>query len=228
MRKAFEKKYHAMEETNWWFLARRELILALLKNQKRNANILDVGCSSGILIQELNTSGFTQVKGIDISQSAVDLSKARGIKNVFKSDAQSTGYKDKEFDIIIASDILEHLNNEEKALNEWNRILKPEGLILVFTPAFSFLWSSHDLANQHKKRYTRAGLESILASSGFKILRSSYWNFTLFLPAFITRTFQRVLMLSDDQQDQVYNLNKPTNYLLKFLLTIENKLIISG
>jgi len=228
MRKEYEEKYHEIEETNWWFVARRDIIVKMLRNESKELKVLDIGCSSGLLIRDLNKTGFPNVRGIDISKDAVNLSKSIKINSVTHSDAQKTKFRNQEFDIIIASDILEHLDDDKKALKEWCRILKKDGTLIVFTPAFKFLWSSHDAANQHKTRYTLSGLNKLLQEAGFKVISSSYWNFLLFFPAAIIRIPQKIFHLNNQSKDQAYRLNRIINSLLKMLLKVENSLILLG
>ena len=182
MDKIYEQEYHLLEENYWWFEARRHFIIKLVKKLKleRNSKILEIGCSGGPLIKELNNLGFNNVHGIDISPEAISRCTKRGLRNVQIMDAAATNFKDGEFDLIISSDILEHIKDEEKALGEWERILAPYGNLLVFVPAFEFLWSHHDDVNLHYRRYTRKKLVSSIEPLKLKILKSSYWNFTLF------------------------------------------------
>src|SRR5690606_25684581 len=100
-------------------------------------NILDIGCSSGILLRELKAQGFhvNKLYGIDISEEAIKNCRAGGIPNAFVMDAQAIDLQDK-FDVIIASDCLEHLADDRKAINNWNWLLKPGGQLWVFVPAF--------------------------------------------------------------------------------------------
>ena len=192
MDKFFEVKYHKVEESNWWFKARRKMILSLLKDHKKS-RILDIGCASGALIRDLIRNGYSDVCAVDISSEAVKLCKSSGLKNVHRMDASAMDFKDGEFDVIIASDILEHIKDDLHALKQWQRILKREGRLIVFVPTFDFLWSDHDTLNRHYRRYSKKRLVSVVRKAGFKIKRNSYWNFTLFLPIAIFRLSQKFL-----------------------------------
>jgi ubiquinone/menaquinone biosynthesis C-methylase UbiE len=226
MNKFFESKYHLQEENHWWFQARRHIIFNLLKTADRNSKMLEVGCSGGPLLQALNVSGFKNVEGIDISQSAIDLCKSKGIQDVFLIDATRTDFEDERFDIVIASDVLEHLQNEESALSEWHRILKPGGKLIVFVPAFAFLWSEHDEANDHYRRYSKSQLIRALEKAHFRIYRSSYWNFSLFFPTSLIRILQRILSKNKQtQRDQLIQLNALANTMVLYLVKTENLML---
>ena len=139
-------------------------------------------------------------------------------------DGQTPNFKRK-FDILIASDCLEHIENDSLALSNWNSLLKENGKLYVFVPAYKFLWSYHDDVNMHYRRYTRKELINKLAKNNFTIEKSSYWNFSLFIPTFLYRKFSNLFKSrkKDDQGD----LNKASffNGLLLFILNIENKLL---
>lgn len=218
MEKDYEKKYHQLEVDYWWFVARRDIIKRILKKYPKDSKVLELGCSGGILIKELNEGGFTNVYGLDISKEAIGTARERGVKNVKVADAVKTGYKDKEFDIIIASDILEHIEDENKAVKEWKRLLKPNGTLIVFVPAFMSLWSKHDEINHHFRRYTNKQLVNIF-SEHFKIMKNGYWNFSLFFPMFLIRRFKKE---GDDLKET------SLNSLLIKLLKLENLLIAKG
>ena len=226
----FEQKYHALEESHWWFRARRHCILNLLHRQKLppNAAILDIGCSGGALLSQLHQHGFTNTTGIDLSPAAITRCQTRGLTNVHAMDAQSPALPPNHFDCLIASDILEHLPQPDLALYQWQQLLRPGGILLVFVPAFNFLWSDHDLANHHFRRYTHSSLRNQIHNANFKILRTGYWNCTLFPAIALARLAQR---FRPRHQTGAHDALHPTNPILnKILLTLlqtENHLLPS-
>lgn len=218
MGKRIKNGFPYLEENYWWYVGRRDAILGLVKEEKKTSKILEIGCGDGNLIKCLENIGFKQVWGIDNDEEAVRRCKKRGIKNVFVMDGAKTGFMEGEFDILIASDILEHIKDDNKALKEWNRILKDSGKLIIFVPAFNFLFSGHDKISRHYRRYSKFELVRKLKSLGFNVEKSSYWNFLLFFPAFLVRTTQR-------KKHQFYRLNSTLNRLLTLLLKIENNLL---
>ncbi|MFM9824814.1 class I SAM-dependent methyltransferase, partial [Flavobacterium sp.] len=173
----YEKKYHEVESENWWFVSRRKYLLDLLKEVSRDNKIIDIGCSSGIFLKDLELLGFKteNLFGVDISEKAIANCKKNGIYNAFVMDAQNISLSEK-FDIIIASDCLEHLEDDTKAIQNWKGLLKTGGMMYVFVPAFQSLWSVHDEVNRHFRRYTNKDLKSKLQNANLTILKSSYWN----------------------------------------------------
>ena len=165
MKREYEELYHRLETRQWWFRTRREIVrdLVLETHPDRTGRILEIGCSGGLLMEQLRADGYRQMTGIDISSDAVELCRRKGIPDAHVMDAQQPAFADAQFEVITASDVLEHLADEAGALREWFRILKPGGVLIVFVPAFQLLWSEHDEANKHFRRYRRAELRDRLA-----------------------------------------------------------------
>jgi SAM-dependent methyltransferase len=225
MKLEFEKVYHELEQNHFWFKARRNYIVQELEKFDRDIKILDIGCSSGILLADLLKNGLKKENlfGIDISEIAINRCKQLGLENTFVMDAQNITLEEK-FDVIIASDCLEHLKDDEKALQNWNSLLVKEGIAYIFVPAFMLLWSEHDVVNMHFRRYTKRNLKEKILQNGFKIIRSGYWNFLLFFPLSITRISKR--LLQNGKKEKIGDLT-PNNFnrLLFLLLSFENKLL---
>jgi SAM-dependent methyltransferase len=226
----FENSYHQAEAKHWWFVGRRDLIIALLRetNADSGSRILDVGCAGGTTIQQLNEAGFAHVSGIDISGEAIAQCRRIGLRDVYQMDAQAPDFPDDSFDIIVASDVLEHVSDENAAVREWFRILSPGGCLIALVPAFMALWSAHDEANQHRKRYRLHELRQCFAACGFETQRASYWNFLLFVPAAMVRMLQRAMA---DNDQPIVELRVPPsmiNIMFSSLLRGENRMLTAG
>lgn len=191
----YEQKYHQLEEEHWWFTGRRDAVRKLIHSLQvpHTADILEIGCSAGPLQQILKTDGYTSLTGIDISEKAIALARYRGVPNVSVMDGARLDFPDASFDLLLASDVLEHIEDEVQAVREWTRVLRPGGQMIVFVPAFQMLWTRHDEVNHHYRRYTAAHLRRVLQEAGLQLERSSYWNTTLFFPTSAMRLAQRVL-----------------------------------
>jgi len=226
MDERYEIKNQRLEEALWWTIARRETIYDLIRDLDKNLKILDVGCSGGPMMMLLNQHGFKNVYGLDVSERAIELCKKRGVDNVYVMNAEKTDFKDDEFDVLIVSDVLEHLEHDEVALSEWHRIMKPGGRLIVFVPAFQFLWSPHDETNFHYRRYSKTSLTQRFKRAGFEVVRGSYWNSTLFLPACMIKLVHRLIgNKKQDLPNQLFEVKPLTNKLLLFLMRLENKIL---
>lgn len=234
MEKVYEKQYHQSEDDHWWFVSRRALVsshICRYQLVKSSDKILDIGCSAGRLLLDLISKGFSpdKVFGIDVSQEAIDLCLRSGLKNCKVMDGMKPEWPENSFDIIVASDSLEHISNDSKALQSWYKILKPGGLLFVYVPAFQFLWSEHDEVNHHFRRYTKNGLTSILEKTEFNIIESGYWNSTLFpLFALIRMTKNLIPAKRNSPQSDLKTSSPIVDSILKNLLSLENSLIGMG
>lgn len=226
MEKDFEKKYHDVETDHWWFKSRRKYLLDLLKNAPKDSKVLDIGCSSGVFLKDLEKLGFAleNLYGIDISDKAIANCKANGIPNAFVMDAQNITLTES-FDIIVASDCLEHLQDDKQALKNWKSLLKVGGIMYVFVPAFMSLWSYHDEVNMHYRRYTNAELRAKISNENLEILKSSYWNFFLFLPVYLFRKLTAVFQKNKTGESDIAIGNAFVNSVLLQLIIFENKLL---
>lgn len=231
MKGNYEKLYHMLEYHHWWFRGRRSAILENLKSipNKKSLTVLDIGCSIGLLILELEAMGFDgkRIFGIDISKKAIQSARSNKLSNVCVMDAQAISFKENQFDIIISSDCLEHVEKDSVALENWYRLLKPDGKLIVYVPAFMSLWSSHDEANMHYRRYTRAELSQKMERTGIIVEKKSYWNFFLFCPIWVVRKINNLLKKKEDVAD-AGDISMPPpslNSLFLMLINIENKLV---
>jgi len=233
MQKQFEDRYHLAESDHWWFVTRRQVLrnLVLAANPDRDSAILEIGCSAGLFMEQLAEDGYSHIKGIDISSDAIGRCRKDGL-DAEVMDAQKLCFADASFDLITASDVLEHLADENTALAEWKRVLKPGGLLIIFVPAFMFLWSAHDVANNHYRRYRREPLLKAMREKGFVIERSSYWNSCLFAPIAVIRRAKRLLSkgtpLRNGTVGDLFVPFRPLNFALRTVLQLENQVFSWG
>ncbi len=177
---------YKLEDSHWWHISKRRTVRTLISifNKKRELKILDMGCGTGKNMEELGI--FGPVFGIDTSGQAIAYCNARGLKNVKRGSTYKTDFGANTFDFITLLDVLEH-TDEHKTFTEINRILIPEGEILITVPAFTWLWSMWDEVLHHKRRYTKQSLEMVLEREGFEVVKISYLYSFLILPALIIR-----------------------------------------
>lgn len=224
MQQEYEIMLHEVELANWWSRGRQDAILKILSRYPRHVRICDIGCSSGALMQQLKARGFTSLAGIDISARAVEAAKKRGFIDVKEAAADATAFSDNSFDIVIASDILEHVKDDGASIREWLRILKPEGILVLFVPAFPFLWSGHDVVLHHQRRYLRKPLVAMLTKNGFEVKKSFYWDFLLFFPKVVISLIGRFAK-SKEKPEVQHLVSGPINWILTRLLLLENFLL---
>lgn len=174
----YERMYR-FEDSNWWFVGRHRLIVQLLKDLKLpgNLRILDIGCGTGAMLDQL--SAFGSVVGADFSEEALAFCRKRGERTemdyrLVRADARQLPFQSESFDVVTAMDIIEHIDQDKTAMAEMLRVLKPGGRLLATVPAYMALWSGHDVALHHHRRYTAAGFRDVARRAGFTVEHLSY------------------------------------------------------
>lgn len=174
---------HEIEQSHWWYVGRRKIILDCVRtalNNRIEARVLDVGCGTGMNIVSVHRAGYHSVVGLDISVEALSFCQSRGLSKLVCGDAGTIPLRGESFDAIMALDVLEHLYDDEQALSEFVRLLSPGGALIVFAPAFRFLWGLQDEVSHHERRYTAKEVRSKVDASGLSIERLTYVNLLLF------------------------------------------------
>ena len=180
-----------VDERHWWYRGRREIIRAELDQLPLPAGlrILDAGCGSGRTLEDLVAYG--EVSGIELSEDAASVARERECGEVKVGRLEDLPYDDNSFDLITCLDVLEHVPDDRRALSELRRVTEPGGWLVATVPAYQALWSYHDDANRHYRRYERATLTAAVASSGWRLERLTSFNTLLFPVAAAVRLAQR-------------------------------------
>ncbi|MEK6279739.1 MAG: class I SAM-dependent methyltransferase [Acidobacteriota bacterium] len=202
-----------VEEDHWWFVGRRKILRSFVEpisrlmnpvssnGKKPRLDILDVGCGTGANLEML--SEFGDISGVDVSAEAVSYCHARGLGNVRQAVAEALPFADGSFELVTALDVIEHLDDDVAGLREMWRLLRPDGRILLFVPAFMFLWGVQDDVSHHRRRYTLAELKKAVLGAGFEIERASYMNISFFVPTLLGRLLMRVAGIRPDSEANV-------------------------
>jgi SAM-dependent methyltransferase len=170
------RKLAALEDAHWWYRERRHLLSQSIR-ELRPGTAMDIGAAGGGNTRVLRDAGWSVVAleyGIEGAQVAAE----RGLP-VLRGDATALPVADASLDLVVAFDVLEHILDDDSAVAEVKRALRPGGTFLVAVPADPRLWSEHDVAVVHVRRYTRATLTSVLRRGGFEIGSMASWNVLL-------------------------------------------------
>jgi SAM-dependent methyltransferase len=178
-----------VERTHWWFVGRRRLFARELQaaGARHGDRLLDIGTSTGSNLRMLQELGFQNFAGLDASDEAIRFCAEKGFGQVRKGDICAMPFADDSFDFVMATDVIEHVDDDRQAAREIARILKPGGKALITVPAFQALWGPQDRQAFHKRRYRMASLSRVLESAGFRIERRYYFNYLLFVPIWLAR-----------------------------------------
>jgi len=168
MEKVEYERLYTRELSYWWNIGRRRILEAALHRHMHGGvqkNVLDVGCGAGGNILFLGK--FGRVTGLDISEEAIKFSRDKGFFELVLGRAEILPFPDRSFDIVTALDCIEHIEDDERALQECHRVLTRGGVLLLTVPAHRWLWSRHDEALHHKRRYTEQDLLKKIKNAGF-------------------------------------------------------------
>jgi SAM-dependent methyltransferase len=179
-----------VDEHHWWYRGRRRIIRAELDRLALpvGAAVLDAGCGSGRTLEELAPYG--EVRGIELDPEAAEVARGRGYE-VEIGRLEELPWGDDTFDLITCLDVIEHTPDDRATLRELRRVCQPGGWLLVTVPAYQALWSLHDDANHHYRRYSRSGLRFAAVAAGWLVQRMTSFNTVLLAPAAAVRVAQR-------------------------------------
>ena len=185
--------------------------------------ILDVGCGTGATTASL--LGFGPVVGLDIGDAALRLARQRNVM-VTRSNAVDLPVRNQSFDVVVALDVLEHLDDDVAAIRSIRNTLAPDGVLIATVPAYEFLWSSHDVALGHKRPYARRRLKQALEAGGLKIEVCSHIMAAILPVAAVIRLANRILpWRSTERQSDYSTLPAVLNSLLTHVSAFDGRLI---
>jgi SAM-dependent methyltransferase len=209
-----------VEGFHWWFSARRKLLKSILSTLPLPlaSLALDIGCGTGANLKMLGSTGLNAI-GIDRSIYALSLTQKKIDFPLINGDVNELPIRPESVGLILAADVLEHLENDLNGIHEFYQALKKGGLLILTVPAFSFLRGIQDIVTGHKRRYSKKDILNKLRAEGFDILRSSYFNFFLFFPILFTRRIISLFALKIDSENKI---NFPLmNFFLKAIFSLE-------
>ena len=170
------RKLAALEDTHWWYRERRHLLARALDGMTPG-DALDIGAAGGGNTRVLRDLGWRPA-ALEYGAAGARVARERGL-DVLRADATALPVADDSLDLVVAFDVLEHIEDDAAAVAEVRRVLRPTGTWLVAVPADPRLWSAHDEAVDHVRRYTRERLGRVLTEGGFAVESMDSWNVLL-------------------------------------------------
>jgi SAM-dependent methyltransferase len=209
----------ALEDRNWWYRERR----AIIDRELRRLGLppgraLDIGAAGGGNTRVLRAHGW-QAVAADYSERAAELARDRGLA-AMHADARRLPMGDAEFDLVTAFDVLEHIEEDHLAAAEIFRVLRPGGTALIAVPCDMALWSAHDEAVGHVRRYTRDGLRDLIEGAGLVI--DALWSWNVLLRPVVAR--RRRSSTGSDLEE----LSPVVNAALSAIVTVERYLPVKS
>lgn len=182
MRPEVHAEMAQVQQRHWWFVARRRILAAVIARLQLppDAEILELGCGSGGNLTLL--AGFGRLQAVELDDQARALAAALQVCPVHAGGLpDDLPCADASFDLVCLLDVLEHVADDGAALERVARLLKPQGRVLVTVPAYGWLWSAHDQAHHHHRRYSATQLRQRAEAAGMRVRRLGYFN-ALLLP----------------------------------------------
>ena len=212
------------DTTHWWYRARRDVLASVIKRKislPPMARILEIGCGTGHNLAMLG--GFGDVDAIEIDDHSRGIAAKRLGRDVGVAQLPDlTGLAERSYDMVAILDVLEHVEDDRAALDSIAKRLRPGGTILITVPQYPWMWSGHDVANHHFRRYTKATLRAAIADAGLKLTMLQSFNSLLFPLAAADRIFARMTgrQGSDDALPAA-----PVNALFEKIFGLERYLV---
>jgi SAM-dependent methyltransferase len=211
-----------VEDSHWWFCARRSIVASMLSrlDLSPGARILEPGCGTGGNFAML--ARFGAVYAMDADSDACKFSSARKIAIVEPGQLPDrVPFERVGFDLVVMTDVLEHLDRDQETLSVLRERLKPGGWLLATVPAFSWLWSVHDVTHHHQRRYVAGDLRALFERAGYTVTYLSYYNFLLFPAIAAARLLGRLRKSSPQHDHDLRGHSGLVNSLLRTVFSSE-------
>ncbi len=220
----------AVELRHWWYGGMRAINIALLDRVfggRRNLRILDAGCGTGG--DALCLQRYGEVVGLDLATEALCLARERIPGQLVRGSVMSLPFADRSFDLVTSFDVLYHraVIDEQQALAEVHRVLRPDGRLLIRLPAYEWLRSHHDRQVHTRHRYTAGEVDRLLQQSGFTVEHLTYALTLLFPLSAALRLLERWLPVSNTGSAMELPA-PPINAALRLPMMLEAALIARG
>lgn len=210
-----------IEKNYWWFVQKRQFVKLLINsNFKKNIkNVLDCGCGTGENLKMLSKYG--KVYGIDFDNDCIKYCTKKGFKNIYKQDLNKEFLLPQKMNLIVATDVLEHIKNDTQAYKSIIDNLKYRGIAIITVPAHQFLFSEWDRFLQHKRRYTKKSFAKLISSkNNVTCIKIGYYNLLSFIPAFLSRKIIRKVI--SNQESEFKKIPNIINKILIYFGYIDN------
>jgi len=182
------------DQHHWWFVARRRILAEVIRRvvvPRRGARVLEVGCGTGHNLEMLGQFGKLDACELDaIARGMASDRLGRPVLEARLPDLSMFGGGS--YDLVALLDVLEHVPDDMGSLKEIRKLLRPGGVLLLTVPANKWMWSAHDVAHHHFRRYTKRELACLLSEAGYEIQLHSYFNSLLFPAIAAARVFGKL------------------------------------
>ena len=208
-----------LEENHWWYAGIRYISQSLIRRLglPSSAKILDAGCGVGGGLKWLQQFGETI--GIDLHPLAIQYS-AKYSHRIARASVQSIPFASNTFDLVTSFDVLYHLSitDDQQVLNEFARVTRPGGYIVIRVPAHDWLRGAHDRQVHTRHRYEPNELRKKIQTADLRLNRLTYVGLSFWFLAVVSRLLEK----KDEAHSDVKMPPLPINTILKLLISAES------
>ncbi|OGP76000.1 MAG: hypothetical protein A2W09_06695 [Deltaproteobacteria bacterium RBG_16_50_11] len=227
------EKMAKVEEALWWYRTLHQLVLDAIRRYRpgRDIAILDAGCGTGGLMHFLRSCGYWNLKGVDLSNVAVEWCHRRNLDVQQGNLTDFAGlYAEESADVIVSNDTLYFFQEreQENVVGQFQRVLKPGGLLILNLPALNAFRGIHDISVGIKVRFSKADTRRLLKEGLFDVVRELYWPFLLSPVIYAVRLSQRIKMRWNPHFQIRSDINLPPERLNRIFLELslfENRML---
>lgn len=182
---------HRVEQTHWWFRARRQIVWSLVERYVggeagRRLKICELGCGTGGNLVEV--ADQHDIVGVECSPHALAYAQRRlGNRVMHGSLPDGVSLPTSSFDVVLLTDVLEHIEDDAASARTALNLLRPGGIVVATVPAYQWLYSPRDAHHHHFRRYGKQQFAALWHSNSTETLLLSHYNTLLFPPAAVVR-----------------------------------------
>ncbi|MBM4286160.1 MAG: class I SAM-dependent methyltransferase [Deltaproteobacteria bacterium] len=214
-----EKARYTFTRNYWWRTGKYAIYQRLFLDYSSTGRwFLDAGAGPGHFTPWVEAVAQGTLVSLDPELGPLIYSRSKGQQLVIQGDMQSSPFRSNFYDFVFCLEVCEHVENDQKIIDEIYRILKPGGRALITVPALPILWGSHDEMSGHFRRYKKKEFSRLLQTPGFNLLKLTYAQFIFFFPLFVSR---RLKKMKGQQKRDAFQVKPIVNRLLHFLVRIE-------
>jgi 2-polyprenyl-3-methyl-5-hydroxy-6-metoxy-1,4-benzoquinol methylase len=219
---------HRLEQTHWWFQARRHIVWSLVRRymgeeSKRRLRICELGCGTGGNLIPLAQSH--DVVGVECSPEALNYARQElGSRAQFGRLPDEIDLPSASFDVVLMTDVLEHIEDDASSARTALRLLRPGGVVVATVPAYQWLYSRRDAHHHHFRRYGKRRFGALWSAQNAQTLLLSHYNSFLFPPAAIVRLASKIVPGRNTVGDLRVPM-RPLNHVLAHVMRSESNLL---
>jgi len=219
-------------KNSFWVRSRNRLFSWMVRNECKRfekVNYLDIGCATGNFINHIKKDKKIKITGSEIYMGGLLLAKKHLPEIDFIQFDITEGVLGRQFNVITAFDVLEHIDNDELSIEHISKMLIVDGVFILSVPQHMFLWSKLDEIVFHKRRYTRSEILKKLRENGLEPIRVTSHVFSLFPFMALSRMLGRFrsIKLNKGLEDHVV-FSMSLNWIFDKVMRLDELLIKFG